>query len=391
MFIFKWVRPIKTKDGIENKKIVWYTTSLEQDVKYILPKFSITVVSFTNTENPSWNLYEFWVNYDEKTINIIISLEWKIKEAFKNFIDNFWIKDIVYIKPFWEDLPKEKLEIILNKLKQEFLEQESKEIKKKAKLLGSDYEKNIINLDKKKLEDFKKEVNEFIAEMKDFLPKWKAIAPQLALELENAIWDLLKYRSTTNIFKIATQYKIALEISQKIYDKYFDYHKRQEKNQLKDNIISNIDIVREYKQYEKVQRAKTIENIDPKEFKFPWYEVLYYKIFWKIWINIKLIIKEYIEKYKLNYFWFEDALKFIQFIIIFLLIEYSLFLVYKLFLNSAENQILSIYYMILNISFFWLIITLWKIFFKKTGIFFSIILMILLYIFSFYLKIYFWF
>lgn len=389
MFVFKWVRSIKSWKYVENKKIIWYTTSSQEDIKTVLSKFSIIIISFWELkEKLSWNLYEFWVKYEEKKVNIIISIEWKIRDAFKTFMEDFWIQDIFYIKPYWTEISEEKQNAILSKLKQEFLDWEIKDKTKKDKSQDND---KLINIDKKKLDDFKKEVTDFIKEINEFLPEGKAVYPALAFELEKAIWDLLKYRYTTNIFKIADHYKKALEISEKLYNKYYDYKKKEDKNKVSNNVISNIDIIKEYKQYEKVQRAKKIESVDSKELKFPWYEVIYYKIFWKYWVNLKLLLKEFIEKYKLNYFWFEDILKFIQFILLFLIIEYSLFLLYKLFLWTWESEILSIYYMILNIAIIWFIITLGKILIKKIWIFVSIVIMIILYFIFSYIKTFFWF
>jgi hypothetical protein len=37
----------------------------------------------------------------------------------------------------------------------------------------------------------------------------------------------------------------------------------------------------EYSNWEKAQRAKQLEKIDAKEYGFPWYEVIFYKIFGK--------------------------------------------------------------------------------------------------------------
>ncbi len=389
MFIFKWVRSIKSGENTENKKIIWYTTSSWESLKAILPNFSITIVSFQEvSETPSLNLYEFWIEYEGNFVNIIISIDWKIRDAFKSFIEDFWIKDISYVKPYWTDISKEKQNIILSKLKEELWK--GKKVNKETKTKTPDINK-LESSNKKQLEDFKKEVNEFIKEINAFIPEAKDIYPNLTLELENAIWNLLKYRSTTNIFKIANHYKKALEISEKLYNKYYDHKKKEDKDKISNNVISNIDIIREYKQYEKVQRAKTIESVDSKEFKFPWYEVIYYKIFWKYWVNLKLLVKELTEKYKLNYFWFIDILKFIQFIILFLIIEYSLFLVYKLFIVAPESEILSIYYMLLNISILWFIITLGKMFTKKIWTFISIILMIILYLIFSYFKTFFGF
>jgi len=388
MFVFKGIRSIKKENWEENKKVIWFTTTSEDMVKKVLSSFSIVVMSFRDhNEQLLWNFYEVWVFKDDLNVNIIFQVEWKIRDAFDYFNNTFGITNIKYIKPYWKEISDEKLEIVLNKLLEEKLDNQEKE-----KWWSDDGKKPpIIENDNKKIEEFRKDVNDFISEMKDFLPEAKKIEPSIALKLENAVGDLLKYRKTTNIFKIAWVYKEAIELAEILYDKYFNYKKKQDKEAYKKGIVSEFDIIREYKNYKKVQRAKSLEKIDSKEFWFPWYEVLYYKIFWRFWINIKLLLKEFKQKYDLNYVKKEDIFNFIDFIIIFLIIEYSLFLVYKTVLENAKvSEQLSIYYILLNISVLWLVFIIWK-FISRSSLFLAIIVMILIYFVLLFLKSFFWF
>jgi len=370
MFLFKWIRAIKIWEHIENKKIVWYTISDQNTLKSVLTNFSIVVLSYSKIDKkPLWNIYEVWVsdkNKENKAV-IIFAVNWKIKEAFKYFVDTYWITQIDYIKPYWTEVDEQKLKLILNKLNSEFWINASKKsdfgnTKGWERTLKNIRWEEIIDLDQKIKEEILDNVNEFIQEMEEFIPTAKPIVPVESSELEKLVLELKKYRKTTNMYKIAEVYKRALELAEKLYDKYYLYLKKEEEKQWRKEIISQIDIVAEYEKYKKVKRAKTLEKVNAKEFWFPWYEVIYYKIFWKYWVDIKLLFAELVKKYKLNYFWFNEILKFIQFILIFLLIDYFLLLIYKKIVEWLQDvEILSIYYMFFVIGFLWLIITVWKI------------------------------
>ena len=389
MFVFKGIRTIKTDNWEENKKIIWFTTSSEADLKQVLSSFSIVVMSFVeHKEKLLWNFYEVSVFKDDVDVDIIFQVEWKIRDAFDYFDKTFWISNIKYIKPYWKEISEDKLKLVLDKLLKEKEEKFSSLSKSKKWWTNKSGEKIITN--QKKVDAFKKDVEDFITEMRDFLPEANKVDPTMALKLEILVWDLLKYKKTTNTFKIAGVYKEAIEIAENLYEKYFDYKKKEDVNNYKTNIISEFDIIREYKNYQKVQRTKSLEKIDSKEFGFPWYEVLYYKIFWRFWINMKLILKEFLKKYELNYVKLDDIFNFIHFILIFLIIEYSIFLVYKVVLENASiaGQ-LSVYYILLNISSLWFIFSIWK-FIAKKSVFLSILIMILTYLLFSYLKYYFW-
>jgi len=379
MFIFKWIRTVKTENWEKNLKITAYTTSSQENIKNIFVDFFIVILSYKDEQLPEGRFYEVGISkWEDKKINIIFDLEkedGKIRDAFKQFLDTFWItENLLYIKPYGVELSEEKQKIVLNKLLQE--NKIWQETKKKQ---TEDVSSKKVQLDNSKLKELKDDINDFVKEMQEFMPKAKPIAPNLTFDLENAINDILKYRKTTNAYKLAEVYKVALEISEKLYNKYYDYLKKEEINQSKDNIISEIDIVREYKNYMKVKRAKGIEKVDSKEFWFPWYEVIYYKIFWKAWVNLKLILKEFIEKYKLNYFKLEDILTFFQFIILFLIIDYSLLLIYKFLMENGEWKE-SIFYMLFNVAFIGFSITIWKLISKKHSLISIIVILILFFV-----------
>ena len=120
MFVFKGIRTIKTDNWEENKKIIWFTTSSEADLKQVLSSFSIVVMSFVeHKEKLLWNFYEVSVFKDDVNVDIIFQVEWKIRDAFDYFDKTFWISNIKYIKPYWKEIPEDKLKLVLDKLLKE--------------------------------------------------------------------------------------------------------------------------------------------------------------------------------------------------------------------------------------------------------------------------------
>jgi len=77
---------------------------------------------------------------------------------------------------------------------------------------------------------------------------------------------LKKYRISTNLYKLSENYKQALELAEQLYDKYFEYRKNQENKFFTIKLISELEILAEYKNFQKVARAKTLEKVDAKEF-----------------------------------------------------------------------------------------------------------------------------
>lgn len=389
MLIFKWVRAVESKDWVENKRILWYTKSEASLVKHILQDFDITIISIWEmSDEIAWNMYEFWLSKEDKSINIIIAIEGKIRDAFKSFCEDFWIRWLDYVKPYGVEMEQEKIDLVLKKLSEEFYWDKPDEKKEKNKEI--DIHK-ISQSDKKKLDAFKVEVNDFVNEINEMLPKAESSDPNLAIDLRNELWNLMKYKSTTNIFKLADHYKKALEISEKLYKAYYSQEKTKESSSQSEHVISEIDIVAEYENFKKVQRSKSLEKVSSKDFWTERYKTIFYKIFGKFWINIKLMSKELQTKYKLNYLGTEDVFKFIQFVLIFLIINYSFLLVYNIIINQDNNAArFSIYYMLLNIAIFWFIVTLWKILNNKLWLIISIIIMFIIYFAFGFVKRYFW-
>ncbi len=387
MLKFVWLRTIETKDGKKNIKIEWFSESEQQILKQVLAENWIILMSTILINNLPEKLYEVEIFSKDKetTINIIFGINWKnIRDAFKYFIETFWItKNINFIKPYWHEIEEEKLKNILDKLKKEnwlFIENKSSTYNKKS------WKKKLTIANKTKTE-LLENINDFIEEMEKFIPYVKDNFPVESKKIIDVIWLLKKYQKSTNLYKLSENYKTALEISEDLYNKYFESQKQKENQLTSIKLISELEIVSEYKNYEKIKRAKTLEKVDSKEFSFPRYETLYYKLFWKLWIHIKLIIQEILKKLDSKWINYNEFLLFFQFLFIFLILDYTILIIY--FQSQwYVSKVLWGFYMIAMFSYFWLWVTIWKFFSNKAV--YSIIIIVICFISWWSVKTFFW-
>ena len=376
MLQFKWIRTVQIKDWQKNLQITWFSSSEIQYLKQVLTENGIVVMSITEFWQPVGNLYEVGVvsKDGDIVINIVFPVGWKIRDAFDYFIETFGIIErIKYIKPYGKDIEENKLNKILELLKKEKGLIKEKAWVSDAKTRRIKKEKEL-TLQEKLKKELLENVDEFIKEMEEFFPYTEAEFPIETKELKDLLGVLKKYRISTNLYKLSENYKKALELSEQLYDKYFEYQKQKENKLTTIKLISELEIVSEYKNYEKVKRAKTLEKVEAKEFSFPWYETLYYKIFWKTWVHLKLLVQEFLRKTEQKGIKYEDILLFLQFLIIFLILNYTLLIIY-FSIQQDIPHVLSGFYMVLMFSYFGIWLTLAKFFFRKSKVV-SVILII---------------
>jgi len=352
-------------------KVVWFSTSDKVLLKDLLVKNGIAVMWFQESAQPVWNLYEVVFNYENAELNIIFPVEGKLREAFDLFITMFgadFLKFTKYIKPFNGDFPEKKLKIAFNRLLEEkgYLKVEDN----KTDILdkGQDWKikkKLELNLDEKLKKELLTNVEDFIKEMDDFLPRVEDNFPVESNELKNLIGNLKKYRISTNLYKLSENYKKGLVLAEKLYDKYFEYEQAKENKVLSVRILSDLEIVQEYKKYEKVKRATVLEKVNAKEFWFPWYEVLYYKLLGKFGLYLKLLYQGYAKKLQRKGWNLDSVLQFFQFLFIFLIVDYTLLIIYFKF-SGVENKVLVSYLFLVYFAYFWFVVTLSKLFAEKS-------------------------
>ncbi len=365
MLRYRWVKSVEIAWQAKNIPLNDYVSGIEQELlKNYLAKAEIAIFSVEEIENVvalEWNnLYELSVDVDvegEKyNLIFVLQTDGKIKDAFHKMLEVYWVKamDVNYIKPYWLELEEEKLDYIITKLQEESWKVEK--VEKKQQKKQKKY------LDSKNMKVLKKQIEDILEESKKLQWLCEKYPVLSTKKLETLSGELLKWKRSSNTSKIIEYYQDVLKEVEYIRSQYFDIKEQWEIEELKDDININMWVVREYKKFEKVNKMKIVEKLGSST-KFSQSELLYYKIFGKFGIHMKVIGKElYItlrDKFKV----IPNILTDIELLLILVIIEYLLVISYKFvhgdFISNPE-QINAIYYILLQVWVLWLSISVWK-------------------------------
>ncbi len=385
---FNAVRTIETNKGPKNMKITLFSAYDPDLVKNVLRENGILVMSVEPIEAVLGNLYEFWIKSKEgKIIPIVLSIDGKIRDAFKKFIDELWIvNNLDYVKPVGKDLSEDKLKIILEKLKKEFglIQHKTDDIHSNKKISPKNKEKlgKIYN-------SLQESVKTFIEEMEKLIPYAQNQFPVESKKLEDLIWQLKKYRVSTNVYKLAEIYSQALDLGSKLEEDYIDFLKQHEKNNFTVKLISEFDIIKAWKKYQAIKNWQIIEQVDSKEFKVPWYQTIFYQLLNKWAPRLSLLLEEQKRKFHTKWIRYFDLMDFFINLFLFVILNYT-FLLFFIKLNIIEFNQVNIFFSFVIVSYFWFLFALGKLIWYKNK-FLGVLLIIIGILCWKFVKLYFWF
>ena len=122
MIQFKGIRTIDTPQWPKNLQVTWFSTSESWQLRQVLIENWIIIMWVEEFWDPVWKLYEVGIfsKKDGVVVNVIFSVEWKIRDAFDYFLEQFGIIDsIKYIKPYGKEIEESKLQAVLELLKKD--------------------------------------------------------------------------------------------------------------------------------------------------------------------------------------------------------------------------------------------------------------------------------
>ena len=96
---------------------------------------------------------------------------------------------------------------------------------------------------------------------------------------------------------------------------------------------------------------------------FAFKEVIFYKIFGRYWIHLKLLFEEIYNKLKDKFKVIYDVLNDVELLILLVIVEYLVVLIYRKMWTTGENVINNlapIYYILIQLWLFWVSISMWK-------------------------------
>ena len=372
MLKVRGVKAIKIWEQIKNIPLDDYIDNISKDIlRWYFTKIGISIFGIQEDvkdiiADENKNLYEIEAVFEfenkEYTWKFIVQFEWKIREAYANSITIYEFKKINYIKPYNKQLWEETLSAVLKQLEKEVwtikdILEEKKEKSKKEK------DKEIISFkDQKDAQLFKEQVEEIIQEARELIKICSKDQSVYIGGLKRVLDNLIKYRNSSNVKKVMRYYEVVLLEMEKVRNAYLDQQKQKEINQEREKIITNIDIIKEYKLYEKVNRIKTMEKLG-SDTNFSFKEVIFYKIFGRYWIHIKLLFEEIYSKLKDKFKVIYDVLNDVELLILLVIVEYLVVLIYRKMWTTAENVINNlapIYYILIQLWLFWVSISIWK-------------------------------
>ena len=107
MIQYKGIKTINTPQWPKNLQVTWFSTSNPEQLKQVLTENWIIVMGIENFWAPIGKLYEVGIfsKKDDIVVNIIFPVEWKIRDAFDYFLEQFGnIDSIKYIKPYGKEI-----------------------------------------------------------------------------------------------------------------------------------------------------------------------------------------------------------------------------------------------------------------------------------------------
>ena len=386
MLKFKGTKTVQVEWKDHNILIEDYVDIDDQDfAKQYFSKRWVIVFGFEEVteckSSENCALYEFAFDAEiadtKNLVKCAINVErdtegkWQIKKAYDRVMNFYKIQDIKYIKPYGSNLDDNKLKLILAKLQAEQNQQLAIDKEKKAKVAIKEWESpEVITL--------RKEVAEFVDETRFLVDAYSKISLIEVKPLKEAIDNLLQYRRTSNIDKLLDVYQISLNRAERTWMVYLDLKEKEEVKNESSKVVNQIQVIKEYKKYQKVKRVATLEKVGGAS-RFMWYELIFYKVLWKHWIHLKLVWSEFEKKMLTNKWLFYDLFYDIELLILFIIVE-LLFLIWYSSMMS-ETVSLSIYYTIMQLWVVWISIWIFK-FLSKSSLamwILSILLVIIFY------------
>lgn len=343
---------LKQTDIWPQKVLLLIDAQDENILREILVRYGIVVLWIANYV---WEPKEFWhiqfkFLYEWSLFNWYSSFE-KAKDCYEFLVTILWF-EVEYINNLINPLTDEQVQIVIKKLKNDY-----QNLNSRSNVSTIDIKKNL--KDDANIKKFKESINESIAESEDLISKaaW-IVSPMIIKQLEDNINELKKLRMWSNLEKLVMLFETLLRNMEAVEIYYIDYLKKQEDNQVRDELLTDLDIITEYDKYKKTKKISKVSWFG-WAYKTPDY--VYYSFFGKIWFYIKLLFKEVTLKNDISNLLY-SSFSFFENLMIFMMIEMLLYYMY--FIVNWEEK-LVVYYFLWNIWLLWIVFYVFKFFRAK--------------------------
>lgn len=345
-FHVSWLKEI---DEVQEKVDLLISEDSANSVREVLKPFGLVVLSLKEYYS---DIKEFWLvefKYDLEWRSIYWVLSEKKVRDWYHLLHKYWFP-IIYINNLANPLTDDKISLVLDKLQKEVnLHEEEKnaELEKKSK---KSKKSNIDKSVEKSLEKAKSIIETVIQDYEDFKVEYSDfLTVQKTKKTDDIIWKIKTIRMWWNVDKMWILVEQVLSFMENIEEEYLAYSKNSETNSMNDEIIDELDFVVEYGKYKKSKKFTEVWSFtDVKKTK----NDNYYAALWKPWIYLKVLYKELSTKFSSLSYFSNIFYKFIDLLLLFLLIEISIYYVY---LNINDWNTSGAFFYMINIWIFWIL------------------------------------
>ncbi|MBS8121740.1 hypothetical protein [Candidatus Vampirococcus lugosii] len=343
---FFHVSGLKEIDEVQEKVDLLISEDSANSVREVLKPFGLVVLSLKEyySDIKEFGLVEFKYDLEGRSIYGVLS-EKKVRDGY-HLLHKYGFP-IIYINNLANPLTDDKISLVLDKLQKEVnLHEEEKnaELEKKSK---KSKKSNIDKSVEKSLEKAKSIIETVIQDYEDFKVEYSDfLTVQKTKKTDDIIGKIKTIRMGGNVDKMGILVEQVLSFMENIEEEYLAYSKNSETNSMNDEIIDELDFVVEYGKYKKSKKFTEVGSFtDVKKTK----NDNYYAALGKPGIYLKVLYKELSTKFSSLSYFSNIFYKFIDLLLLFLLIEISIYYVY---LNINDGNTSGAFFYMINIGIF---------------------------------------
>lgn len=298
----------------------------------------------------------------------------KLKQAYEFLTIKGRFK-ITYINSVKNPLSQNEVDLIMSKLEKEYLRKIESEKESKASS-EEKIDKNLMRF-KEAIWETIKDWNELVS-----IVDW-IVQPSLVRQLKLSLDWLVKLKMWTNREKLVSLFEDVIKLMEMVEIEHLEILKKNEIENIKWEVINDLDIVAEYKKY---QNSINLKNVNKVWKATKWWVVVFYQTIWKPWVYLTMLYKETLLRIKENKTIVINLINYLEYFVIFLLLEITL-----LYMFIWWN--IWLYYL-WNIWLFWILMFLLRMIKIKNNLILISVLVIFIALFlylRYFIDLYFWF
>lgn len=355
-----WIKQIAEKSEKISLIIDWES---EEEIRNIANKNLKIIILWMSIYN--WKIEDFWkilfkVSIENKEYTWVINSK-NLVEWFNYISKTLWVVPS-YINDNEKKLSDEKISQVIDELMRrdqaEKDKQKQETEKRKAKK----------KIDEPAMQELKLLINDSITEAEELSERiaWIVTTSEMKI-FKDTINDIKKLRMSRNTENLIELLENLMEMSEKFEDSYTEYMKNKEIQETADSVVTQLDIIWEYKKFKKSEKVTKVSKIWKVQKSM---DDVYYSSFGKKWIYYRLIWKEIKSRIlKLDNF-LSWVFRYAEIFIIFVLLDLTIYIIYPYFLKAIwswtwELEKMAVYYYIWNFWLLWTILYWLKYFIKQ--------------------------